>query len=222
VGIYVEHLARVGHARTRRLRLVCEVPAQPSQPSQPSKPNWNAGSSRDGSNPCDGPTVTGKAQPSQTVTEKDNEVKGRDVRDGCDGLAGTLHTSEGEGGEGPDEGSPDRHERVVITIGAGTKEHRSFVSSPAPGGLSLDEWASRVRAAHGATATVRPAPRSDTKVSPAALAEMPPEDPDCPLWRISVVVPGDLSIEFDRRARWSVPEWALGLGVTSASRRRRY
>jgi hypothetical protein len=51
-----------------------------------------------------------------------------------------------------------RHERVIIDIGKGTKEHRSFVSNPAPGGLSLADWEARVQAAHGDTATVRPVP----------------------------------------------------------------
>jgi hypothetical protein len=45
---------------------------------------------------------------------------------------------------------------VVITLGAGTKERRSFESNEAPGGMTLEAWRARVTAAHGPSATVRP------------------------------------------------------------------
>jgi hypothetical protein len=62
-------------------------------------------------------------------------------------------------GEGDHEvHAPDGplYTRVVITLGAGAKEHRSFESTDAAGGLTLGVWRARVTAAHGPSATVRP------------------------------------------------------------------
>jgi hypothetical protein len=150
VGIHVEHLSRSDAKGTRRLRLVCEVPAQPSEPSEPSEPRRGAGSSTDGSKRSDDSTVREPGNRQRPSEKNPNEFNATDVTDGSDGCAGTLHTS---------EGSPDRYEKVIIDIGAGTPSHRSFVSGPAQSpGFSLDEWQSRILAAYGPTATVRPAP----------------------------------------------------------------
>jgi putative DNA primase/helicase len=59
----------------------------------------------------------------------------RDVRDGCEEL---LH-------------------RVVITVDHGSGKHRSFEAHD-PGGRTLEVWRAKVLAAHGPSATVRPAP----------------------------------------------------------------
>jgi hypothetical protein len=42
----------------------------------------------------------------------------------------------------------------VITLGAGTKEHRSFESRESPGGMTLAAWEAKVLAAYGAGASV--------------------------------------------------------------------
>jgi phage/plasmid primase-like uncharacterized protein len=93
VGIHVEHLERAGHARTRRLRLVCKVPAQPSEPSASVKPSCDAGSSADGSNGADDPTVRRQEQPSAPAQEtSQGSQRLTSSADGADGPAGTLHT----------------------------------------------------------------------------------------------------------------------------------
>jgi hypothetical protein len=48
------------------------------------------------------------------------------------------------------QGDGLRYERVVITLGAGTKEHRSFESRESPGEMTLAAWEAKVLAAYGA------------------------------------------------------------------------
>ncbi|MGH8590840.1 MAG: hypothetical protein ACREXX_16390, partial [Gammaproteobacteria bacterium] len=46
-----------------------------------------------------------------------------------------------------------------------------------------------------------------TMLTPAALAELPPEDAACPSWRISIVGPRALNIELETRSAWTVSDW---------------
>ena len=46
-----------------------------------------------------------------------------------------------------------------------------------------------------------------TPLSPAALAELPPENAACPWWRISIVGPRALNIELEMRSAWTVSDW---------------
>ena len=44
-------------------------------------------------------------------------------------------------------------------------------------------------------------------LSPAALADLPPEDAACPWWRVSIVGPRALNIELEMRSAWTVSDW---------------
>jgi hypothetical protein len=44
-------------------------------------------------------------------------------------------------------------------------------------------------------------------LSPAALADLPPEDAAYPWWRVSVVGPRALNIELEMRSAWTVSDW---------------
>jgi hypothetical protein len=46
-----------------------------------------------------------------------------------------------------------------------------------------------------------------TPLSPAALAELPPENAACPWWRVSIVGPKALNIELEMRSAWTVSDW---------------
>jgi len=46
-----------------------------------------------------------------------------------------------------------------------------------------------------------------TPLSPAALAELPPENVACPWWRVSIVGPRALNIELEMRSAWTVSDW---------------
>jgi len=69
VQIWVEHLERSGHGRTRLLYLVRKVPARPSASPASVKPSCGASSGADGSNCSDDSTVRRQDQPSAPAQE---------------------------------------------------------------------------------------------------------------------------------------------------------